>query len=383
MNVRRTLVMMAALAGLAAVAWSGHESPVYPSYYPHEIEIVTLPPQQAGALLGAGRLHAYVGRPARFAGEAPKQIETVTSLGSFVLVKLNPGSPLAADAASVCAAVRGVARELASQPGDLIVHPYPVTPWHGDYLHQADLAAAAIAQNAKAAADASFSAGRSPRVRAEGAAAGRFLRPSWRSESAEWDVTIAEVDADALVAANSATLNGWLGPRWTRSGWFHAYLLLADTIVETQLRQRVDADLARLQTGAVADAAERANLERDLVARLTAGCRAVVAGYTVKQEFFDAGYTTGIENIASDALQGFNSPMFLRTVKLKDFPWNGELHLGTEARPDAAWNPIAGFTDPFGRLMWSAIGDPAAIPSPYDHGFVLNRISDVEASPRR
>jgi hypothetical protein len=34
---------------------------------------------------------------------------------------------------------------LAAQ-GDFIAHPYPVTPFHGDYLHHADLAAAAMAR---------------------------------------------------------------------------------------------------------------------------------------------------------------------------------------------------------------------------------------------
>jgi hypothetical protein len=145
----------------------------------------------------------------------------------------------------------------------------------------------------------------------------------------------------------------------------------------------VDADLGRLQSGDVADPAERANLERDLLRRLTAGCRGAVAGYTVKREYFNASFSDGIENIAFDALDGFNSPMFLRTVKLKDFPWNGWLKLGTAALPKAAWNPIGGFTDDFGRLMWSAIGDPAAIPSPYDQGWILNRISEVEAYPKR
>ena len=62
--------------------------------------------------------------------------------------------------------------------------------------------------------------------------------------------------------------------------------------------------------------------------RLTAGCRAMVAGYTVKREHFNASFSDGIENIAYDALEGLNSPMFMRTVKLKDFPWNGWLKLG-------------------------------------------------------
>ena len=102
----------------------------------------------------------------------------------------------------------------------------------------------------------------------------------------------------------------------------------------------------------------------------------------MKREAFNASFSDGIENIASDTLEGFTSPMFLRTVKLKDFPWNGWLKLGTATAPKAAWNPVGGFTDDFGRLMWFAIGDPAVIPAPYDHGWVLNRISEVEAAPR-
>jgi hypothetical protein len=109
----------------------------------------------------------------------------------------------------------------------------------------------------------------------------------------------------------------------------------------------------------------------------------MVAGYTLRREYFNANFSAGIENIAYDALVGFNSPMFLRTAKLKDFPWNGWLQLGVGQPPAAAWNPIGGFTDDFGRLMWFAIGDTAAIPSPYDRGWVLNRISDVEALPRK
>jgi hypothetical protein len=38
-------------------------------------------------------------------------------------------------------------------------------------------------------------------------------------------------------------------------------------------------------------------------------------------------------------------------------------------------------TDPFGRLMGFAVGDPALIPSPYDAGWMVNRISDVQSSP--
>lgn len=383
MNARRALIITTTVLSLAPVARSGHEQPVYPSYYPHEIEIATFEPQHAGALLGAGQLHAYIGTAPRFAGAPPDGIGSVPSLGAFVVVRLNPDSPFATNETSACAFAGAIVREMATRGGDVIAHPYPVTPLHGDYLHHVDLAEAAIARLAGGGADFMTPAGRELKVRAEGALAQGLIRPEWRTEGAEWDAAIAEVDARDLVASSTVAMNGWLGPRWTRSGWFHAHRLLADSILEPERRQRVDADLAQLQAGEIEGAVARINLERDLVRALSAGCRALVAGYTLKREYFNAQFSAGIENIAYDALEGFNSPMFLRTVKLKDFPWNGWLKLGTAVSPKAAWNPVGGFTDEFGRLMWFAVGDPAAVPSPYDHTWILNRISEVESTPRR
>jgi hypothetical protein len=178
-------------------------------------------------------------------------------------------------------------------------------------------------------------------------------------------------------------VNGWLGPPGIRTGWFHAARLLASSVDDAGTRERVQADLRRLETGAYDCAVERINLERELVAALAAGCHALVAGYTVKREYISIEYSAGIENIGFDSISGLNSPIFIRTVKLKDFPWNGWLSLGIDARPASAWNPVAGFTDGFGRLMWSAVGDPALIPSPNDAGWMLNRISDVQAIPVR
>jgi hypothetical protein len=381
MNLRRALTLTAAMLLLATVALGGHELPVYPSYYPHEIEIAALAPVEAGEQLGKGKLHAYVGGAPVFAGAAPKDIAAVPSLGSLVVVKLNRGSPLAGDAAAACAVIGAVVRELAAKGGDVIAHAYPITPLHGDYLHHADLAQAAMA---RIGAGASSPAAPAPGlgVRAEGPLAENLVRPEWRTDRADWDAEIREVDAGQLAAAATTATNGWMGPRWVRSGWFQAYQLLADTVADPEARQRVEADVARLQSGDIADAAERANLERELVRRLTAGCRGAVAGYTLKREYFNASFSDGIENIAYGALEGLNTPMFLRTVKLKDFPWNGWLRLGTPAPPHAAWNPVGGFTDDFGRLMWSAVGDPADMPSPYGHDWVLNRISEVEETPK-
>lgn len=385
MTARRVLMIATAALGLAPLARSGHEQPVYPSYYPHEIEIAALAPERAAELLRAGKLHAYVGSAPALATAPQDTIGSVESLGAFVVVRLNPVSALAKDEASACAAAGTIVRDLAARAGGsgLVVHPYPVTPFHGDYLHHADLAEAATARFAGGGADVSPSVGQGLKVRAEGALAQSLVRPEWRAEGANWDAVIAEVAAGDLVASATVAMNGWMGPRSTRSGWFHAHRLLADAISEPERRQRVDADLARLQGEETEGGAQRVNLERQLVGLLVAGCRAFVAGYTVKREYFNAEFSGGIENIAYDALEGLRSPMFLRTVKLKDFPWNGWLQLGIAQPPTAAWNPIGGFTDEFGRLMWFAVGDAAAIPSPYDAAWVLNRISEVEASPRK
>jgi hypothetical protein len=372
------VIAVVAASAAATVARSGHELPVYPSYYPHEIEIATVAPDQAAGLLRDGKIQAYVGGPPILTGAIPGSIAAVESLGSFVIVRVNPLSPHAKDDASACAAVRAVARAVAAN-GDVVLHPYPVTPFHGDYLHHVDrigdLATSWLRPEPAAPAIEDL------KVRAIGAAA-KLIPRDGAATADLWDVEIVEVAASELVAATMTAINGWLGPPALKAGWYQAYLLLGDAI-DGKTKGRVESELQRLRYGGNADAVERINLERDLVADLVGGCRKVVVGYTVKREYYNADFSAGVENIAYDAHQGFNSPIFIRTVKLKDFPWNGWLALGLDAPGRAAWNPIAGFADPFGRLMWAALGDPAALPSPYDAGWVLNRISDVEPTPRR
>jgi hypothetical protein len=311
----------------------------------------------------------------------PESVRAVESLGAFVVVSVNPASSLAPDEASACAVARAVVRDLAARGGDFVFHPYPVTPFHGDYLDHADLADAARVRLSSDSADALRPALGSPKVRAGSALVASLVRPEWRAQGAAWDAAIDAVDAADLVSSSTVAINGWLGPPWVRAGWFHAALLLADA--NPAKHDRIAAALRRLETHAYGDAVERINLARQLVQLLAESCHKTVAGYTVKREYVSVEYSAGIEDIGYDALEGLRSPMFLRTAKLKDFPWNGWLMLGIESKPAAAWNPIAGFTDPYGRLMWFALGDPAALPSPYDSGWMLNRIADVQSSAGR
>ena len=85
---------------VVAVARGGHELPVYPSYYPHEIEIATVARGRAPELLRAGKLHAYVGNAPPL--ETDDRIGAVESLGSLVVIRLNPNSPHARDDSAAC-----------------------------------------------------------------------------------------------------------------------------------------------------------------------------------------------------------------------------------------------------------------------------------------
>ncbi|MEX1059759.1 MAG: hypothetical protein WED13_01940, partial [Methyloceanibacter sp.] len=110
------------------VARSGHELPIYPSYYPHEIGLSAIAPERAAELLLADKIQAYVGSALRFADAPPATIDSVESLGSFVIVRVNPSSRLIKEGRSTCAIAEAVVRDLAEKSGDLILHPYPVTP---------------------------------------------------------------------------------------------------------------------------------------------------------------------------------------------------------------------------------------------------------------
>ena len=116
---------------------------------------------------------------------------------------------------------------------------------------------------------------------------------------------------------------------------------------------------------------------------MTQNCDLGVVGYRKRREFYNDDMSAGIENIAVDSQSGFNSPAFIRTVKLKDFPWNGWLRLGVAAPPKAAWNPVAGFSDATGRLVWATAGDDAYLPVPFNSRWAENRVQPhTGADPR-
>ena len=344
---------------VAFPARAGHEMPFYPSYYPQEITVEALPATVAAARLEKNTLHAFVGGDP-FAGRAlPSKLGGIESLGSYVVVTMNTTTAALATADARCTAARAIIAGL--DGAGWRPYPYPVTPYHPDHLAHVDLIDAALKAPPRTPGVRATSR---LRVRPRGALAERLV--GGRGGGGMWDALVEEVSVRDLVRANTATLDGGTAPPWIKDGWFHAWLLNPTPSAQ---------DLVQgLMAGGGVGTAERLNLERALVSRVRGGCERVVAGYTVRREVLNNDYSAGVENVAGDSLTGLESAVFLRTVKLKDFPWNGWLTIGVPDRPAAAWNPIAGFTDATGRLLWAGLSDGGLFPEPYAGGFAENRV---------
>ncbi len=327
-------------------------------------------------MLVRSALHAYVGDDPFAGRKVPANIRTGESLASYVVVTANPASPSMASRESRCEGAARVIKAFAPAPGAYVFHPYPVTPFHGDYLQHFDLAE----KGKKALQDRPSSPLGTLKVRARGALAERLVGATASKSVPGWDTTVEEVPLETMLALPRISFDGWLGPPWLKEGWFHAWLLEAGAIGAGPGKRAAEDLYQRLVTGGAAGTAEQMDIERKLVSQLTAGCERVVAGYTVRRERFSSEFSEGVENVAHDSHDGFNSSVFVRTVKLKDFPWNGWLRLGIATRPAAAWNPIGGFSDPAGRLIWAAVGDPAMLPSPGSATWVANRVTPAAAS---
>ena len=374
------MALYAALALAPGIAQAGHEATFYPSFYPQEIRIETLDPAAAASGWTKARIHAYAGDDLFSGSAVPADASAVGSLHSYLVLTFDATVGRYAvdrsDTQSRCSAASQIARGLAPGNPGFVRHPYPITPYHADYLEQFDLA-----QRAREAylAPSARSAAVTLKVRARGRLAEGLLPDGLKADSSGWDATLQEIDIGEFAdVRGTAWPGGWIGPPWVKLGWFQTYRLFGEHPAKGRVRTLADATYHRLVTGQYQTPTERINLERSLVSGLVASCERVVLGYTLGREYFDGDYSNGVENVGFDSQTGLTSPIFARTVKLKDFPWNGWLRLGLATRPTAAWNPVAGFSDRFGRLLWQAVGDPALLPDPHGGSWMANRGS-IEA----
>ena len=344
------MLWCAALLAAAPSSEAGHEVPYYPSFYPQEIRIEPLDPAVAGQefLNKTAPLNLYIGASPRFDAGVPSFLKSAQSLAAFIVA-----SPRAQSRDGRCQALAKAAASVPNEP-DTVAHAYPITPYHADYLGHVD----------------------------------RVPKPAALTGSAPpVDVAIEEVSVGDVMRKAGVGAGIWLAPPSAKEGWFQAYHLLRSAVGGGERGERADGLYERLLLGRFKDQAERLDLERELVAGLNEGCERGVIAYRLRREVFSDDFSNGIENIAVNSQWGFNAPIVVRTAKLKDFPWNGWLRVGIEGEAKAAWNPVAGFTDAIGRLVWSTVGDDAYLPVTYNSRWVQNRAEvvpdDEERKPSR
>ena len=291
MKVLRAPIILAVVALLCVVAAeAGHEITFYPSYYPHEITVRFTEPGRAAALLRQKKIHAYAGGDPFAGGAAPAHVRWAESLDGFVVLSFPRPAGAFAEAEARCAAGAAFLRALGAR-APFVVHPYPVTPYHEDYVLHYDLV-----QRARDRAP-----GRAPRVRA-GGALGQAVAAAGLAGGADADATLQWVPLAALLAEVETRLLGWTGPPWLKEGWFHAWLLRSSSwpLQPAPTGQAADAFRRRTE-GAWQTPAERANLERQLVAEAGAGCERIVLGYTLRREPINDDYAEGVQNVAADS----------------------------------------------------------------------------------
>jgi hypothetical protein len=356
---------------LIGEAKAGHEVSYYPSFYPQEIRIEPLDPAAAGRefVNKADPLHAYLGNAPAFAGAPPAHVKSLVSLASLITARVNPASPGAESEAARCRTIAGAARALVAQ-ADIVAQPYPITPFHADYFIHIDRTRLTPPAG-EAGGGVTF------RATADGA---RLLSPQSSFDAARWDVEVVELPIAKLLRDAGGV---WLAPPWAKEGWFQAYQLLRPAVAEPTRAERADAIYERLILNPPSAEAERLNLQRALLTLLGQGCERAVIGYRLRREFYNDDFSNGVENVVSDAQFGLNAAVAVRTIKLKDFPWNGWLRLAIDEGEEAAWNPVAGFGDAIGRLVWSTVGDAAFLPIPFNSGYVANRAETlIDAAPQ-
>ena len=102
---------------------------------------------------------------------------------------------------------------------------------------------------------------------------------------------------------------------------------------------------------------------------------ALVVGYALKEEFFNEAYPAGVENVAYD---------FDQRPQLPDLHSHRQAQGLSLERQVAPWRARAAPTPPgtrsaasptsMGRLIWSAVGDPAMIAFPDNASWMPNRV---------
>lgn len=180
-------------------------------------------------------------------------------------------------------------------------------------------------------------------------------------DSDAWDILVAGVDVPGYVFSKLKYINGvFYGTDSFDGITFIRDLFLAGKNI-TEQRIKNEADLFLYTRLLVSDWYEN-SFTHPLM-------------YDLQYYVYNDDYDEGLHNMAWSPLVGFLEPSaFFRTVKIKLFPWNGWLLVGSPSVDKCRFNPFLVPGDATCYGLWSVLSDPAFVLNPYNLTFEPNRV---------
>ncbi len=129
----------------------------------------------------------------------------------------------------------------------------------------------------------------------------------------------------------------------------------------------------KLMNGDYSSAAERIGLIRTAVESSLADSSTTFLVAELDLFYYNST-RQGVENVAYDRFAGPDTYWFYRTVKLRDFMWNGWLRIGVPSLHSSPYDPFGGF-EGYDRAIWMAVSDPPGWPHPRLGGWYPMRVN--------
>ena len=127
----------------------------------------------------------------------------ILGLGAYLVITFDGAVAQQWQPEQRCAVVQDMVSVLAAGATAFVFHPYPITPYHGDYLYHFDRIEMLKSQYLRRSAGLRESFPHPLTVRAHGALAAQLMRPPWQRMAQRW-VSCAERFKNESLAAQKA-----------------------------------------------------------------------------------------------------------------------------------------------------------------------------------
>ncbi|WP_448605502.1 hypothetical protein [Thermoflexus hugenholtzii] len=361
------------------IGLAGHENVQYQSYYPHEIRFLQVDNLDVAVRLfknttTSGRvegLHLYLGKIGKTEAKANYSIKYLNFITNIYLLRFSEfnrhlqNSKIRSVIAYGCINRNELAKEMLTSP--LFI---PLLPYHRETSYVKDIEerlktieCTDIFQELKIL-KVGFTAGQEDLadkiVEQIKSNTGFKLNAEKVSNPNDWDILVTRIDMPSYVLSKLSYINGVYYGTDTFEGTTFIKDLFLNGKEKPEQRIISEEDLFLYTRSIVSEWYER-GFTYPLM-------------YDIEYYIYNDDYDEGLHNMAWSPLVGLTEPSaFFRTVKIKLFPWNGWLLVGSPTVDKCKFNPFPVPGDQTCYGLWSVLSDPAFVLNPYNLTFEPNR----------